>query len=236
MKIKNVTRLLKDGPRSSLTRVDVAEIQSEIEKEESRKLVPINTHILKRSSKYKKDMPKLLSGLASFRDKLLDSVYPKALSVMNGLADSDEVLTSALGPDASISSLQPVVESYMLEALKSRLIFLVLDCFELNPAEAQLYMLRVLNNEGFTHDRIQSLLHEMQSMVSLQRASKRPSLPVPELPASQRGRQRRGVQPDQPIPGPEGNGRARRRRVETAEDEEIFRKLRESRRPRQRRK
>lgn len=89
MKITNVTRFLKDSPRSNLTGVDVNALKEDMKADSESKLVPTNEHILDRASKYKKQMPMLLKGLEVFRDELLEKVYPAAFSVSNGLADSE---------------------------------------------------------------------------------------------------------------------------------------------------
>lgn len=230
MKIQNVTRLLKDGPRSTLTGVDIGSIRDSMEKDKQSKLVPTNTHILVRAKKYKEDLPSLLSSLEKFRDTLLESVYPQALSVVNGLADSDEVMVAALGENSSVKDMQPLLETYMLEAVKSRLTFMVADCFNMTDAEMRLYLLRVLGNEGFSNDRLQTVLHEVQSLANLHRTTKGASLQLPELSAHERSGKRLGVQSDQSVSGPARTRRAGRGRTESAEDEEIHRKLRQSRR------
>lgn len=225
MKLTDLSKLGRGPGRKTLTHVDLREIQDTIERDQSTATEPVNTHIVQYVNEFKKDLPAFLKKQLHDETKfLLKEVFPRAFAHLNAYADANEVLVSTLGETASVAALAPEVEGMVLQAVRSKLLMRMISAFSLTEAETRVFLLRTLFQEGRSNESLQTLLHEVQSLVDMHRAPEGAKLQVQQLPSPQGGRKRGRVR----VPK-DGNADALR-------DVEIYEKLqaaRQARRPRQ---
>ena len=228
MQMKNIRRALGANLNSGLTRgVNVEKLKED--NAPPKALTPVNAHILDRVKSYAKELPDLLGPIARERDFLLKEVFPPAMTALNAFADAGEVLASTLN-GYDISPLGPLYESYAMDAVRSKILCRIINQFNLTGVEVQYFLARVLASEGHSNDRIQTILHEVQSLVDLQRQAKGTEVPMRSVPDTEGSRGRQRVR----VPGDDSKGRNGGRsgggRSVQPEDAEIYRTLQQSRR------
>ena len=185
-------------------------------------LTPVNDHIVRRVRSFTKELPTLLEPIATERDFLLKEVFPPAMTALNAFADAGEVLSSSLeGYD--ITPLAPTYESYVMDAVRAKILCRIIPQFNLSSVETQYFLTRVLAAEGHSNDRIQTILHEVQSLVDVQRQSEGAKAQMRPVPATKINRERRGVRLSGR--GTKGGDRS----VQSVEDIETHRALKQSR-------
>lgn len=227
MKIKNIAKVMGKDIHSDLTRgVNVEKLKEATDAPQA-KLVPVNAHIVERAKSYKQELPDLLKNIASERDFLLTEVFPPAMAALNAFEDAGEVLASTLeGYD--ISAMAPLYESYAMNAVRSKILCRIISQFNMSKLEVQYFLTRILASEGHSNDRIQSILHEVQSLADMHRSAEGSKVQMRPVSGDEGDSQHRGVR----VPGrnpKRGGGPV------SAADELIHERLRQSRAPRGRR-
>lgn len=191
-------------------------IQAGVTHEEMTPLLePTNKWSLDRSAKYSKELHKSMEAVVNdTREFFLKDIFPTALSLTNGFADANEVLTNSLGENATAAPLMSLVEGYMIQAVRSRILLFVANKFGMTPSEQQIYLVSALSKDGVSQgsidDRVETLLREMQSLSDLSRARQKSEVQLQQLPQEQGAKRRKRVRPDgiDAEPGPRRGSKA----------------------------
>lgn len=158
-------------------------------------LVPTNAWHIEKAKAYPSEMAPLMSEkIDRVRNFFLNEIAPTAFASSNGFADANEVLVSSFGEKSSIAPLYSVFESFLIKAVRVKMMLFLSEEFGLSEKESILFLSSIGENNG--DDRIQAIMREMQSMANLHRTAESSKVRVQQLPENVSTRRRSGVRPD----------------------------------------
>ena len=176
-----------EGPRIRVRKVlskPTTNLTESDPREELPPPVPTNKEILDRSKHYGEELSGLMSRhVVETREFFLREIFPIALSLTNGFADANDVLTNQLGDSTSGAPLMQLMEGYSMNAIRAKMIEFVSKKFNLNDKEASIYLARTIaSDQGFNNARsLETLLHEMQSVANVPRTSEGSEVQLQQL-------------------------------------------------------
>lgn len=190
-------------------------------------LVPTNAWHLEKSKSYPAEMAPLMSEkIERVRDFFLNEIVPTAFASSNGFADANEVLVTSFGERSSIAPMYSVFESFLLKAIRIKMMLFLSREFGLSPEESALFLSSL--SENTNEDRIQALMREMQSVANVHGTPKASEVRLQQLPEDLPNRRRSRVRPDRSAPPEPSRGGGKFADEERSRSDKRLRQIRKS--------